>query len=303
MQNIGGQAVIEGVMMKAPGGWTVAVRDPKGTIHLKREVTKPLPKALKFPIMRGVVALWEALSIGIRALEFSAMKAADEDKPEEALTAKDMVFTMVAAFLLAAGLFIALPLLAAKLLGMVLPIVKESNLAFNLADGLVRVVVFVLYVYVIGLWADMRRVFEYHGAEHKVIHAYESGKGMTIDAIRSFSPIHPRCGTSFLMIVMAVSILVFSFIPKDWPMAYKFLSRLVLIPLIAGVSYETLKLSAKLCNNPIIKFFMMPGLLMQRLTTREPDDKQIEVALTALNEALAFEGADKAEICSTSSHQ
>lgn len=146
------------------------------------------------------------------------------------------------------------------------------------------------YVYVVSLWKDMRRIFEYHGAEHKVIFAYEAKTGMTLDEIRPFGTYHPRCGTSFLFIVMIMSILIFSLIPKDWSFYWKFGSRVVLIPLIAGISYETLKLSAKMTTNPVIRFLIAPGLLLQRITTKEPDDSQVEVALRALQEVLPETG-------------
>jgi uncharacterized protein YqhQ len=170
--------------------------------------------------------------------------------------------------------------------------VSTSSLMFNLVDGVIRVIVFLLYIIIIGMWKEMRRIFEYHGAEHKVIHAYEDGKELTMQNIKHHSPLHPRCGTSFLLIVMVISIFTFSFIPQYWPFLYKFLSRLVLIPLIAGLSYEFLKLSAKMEHNRIFHMLIQPGLLLQRLTTREPDEAQIEVALKALQEVLIFEEAN-----------
>jgi uncharacterized protein YqhQ len=174
MKDIGGQAVIEGVMMKSQKGWTVAVRDPNGEIHLKREPLKKLPKLLRLPLLRGVVALWHAL--------------------EEPISNTAMALTIAASILLGIGLFIILPLYIAKLLGIVLPAVDQSSLLFNLADGIARVLVFLLYMVLIGLWSEMRRVFEYHGAEHKVIHAYETGKDIDVQSARRFSPRHPRCG-------------------------------------------------------------------------------------------------------------
>ncbi|MDP2168779.1 MAG: DUF1385 domain-containing protein [Thermodesulfovibrionales bacterium] len=291
-KNIGGQAVIEGVMMKSPKGWTVAVRDQKGEVHLKRE---PLPephRALMLPVLRGVVALYHALSLGIRALEFSAGKAYEgsaggEDKP---MSRAAIALTMAFAFVLGVGLFILLPLYATKLLGLVLHQVTEQAVIFNLVDGLARVAVFLLYIRLIGLWADVARVFQYHGAEHKVIHAYEQGRELVPDNVMDLSPLHPRCGTSFLLIVMLVSIAVFSFIPQSWPFLYKFLSRLVLMPLIAGLSYELLKISSAMKDNPLMRLLILPGLTLQRLTTREPDRSQIEVAIRALEEVLSFEG-------------
>ena len=163
---------------------------------------------------------------------------------------------------------------------------------FNFVDGLIRVFLFILYIVGIGLWKEMRRIFEYHGAEHKVIHAYENGNELLVQNIKKYSPLHPRCGTSFLLIVMIISIFTFSFIPQAWPFLYKFLSRLIFIPLIAGISYEILKLSAKMEHNFIMHLLIQPGLLLQRLTTREPDESQIEVAVKALQEVLKFEDAN-----------
>jgi uncharacterized protein YqhQ len=292
MKNIGGQAVIEGVMMKSRLGWTVAVRDPRGEVHLKREPLRELPRALRLPFLRGVVALYHALAIGIKALEFSASKAHDEEKEEKPISKAAITATIGFSILLGIVLFILVPLYATKLIALGLPSVDESSLMFNLADGLVRVLVFFLYVLLIGLWGEMRRVFEYHGAEHKVIHAYEAGRGLDINSAREFSTRHPRCGTSFLMIVMVISIIVFSLIPQPWTLLYKFLARVVLIPAIAGISFEILKLSAKMKDNPVVGMLVMPGIMLQRLTTREPDDGQLEVAVTALEEVLAMEDGE-----------
>lgn len=294
MENIGGQAVIEGVMMKSAKGWTVAVRDQKGEIHIKKEVLKRLPGVLRLPFIRGVVALYDALAIGIRAIEFSASKAYSDvsEKPMSPLT---IASTIIFAAIIGIGLFIFLPLYLTKLMGLVFGQIASSSFIFNLTDGVIRVVFFLLYVFVIGLWKDMRRIFEYHGAEHKVIHAYEAGRELEVENVRPFSPHHPRCGTSFLLIVMAMSILIFSFIPQSWPFSGKFLSRLVLIPVIAGSSYELLRLSAKMKGNSIVSVLTMPGLMLQNLTTREPDDSQIEVAIKAVREVLLLEGKDARE--------
>ncbi len=288
MKNIGGQAVIEGVMMKAAGNWTVAVRDQSGSIHLKKEQLKPLPRFLKIPLVRGVIALFQALSIGMRAIEFSASKAYEEGE-EESLSKASIFVTILVSVLLSIALFILLPLYATKLMGLFFHGISVNSLLFNLVDGLIRVMVFILYVVIIGLWKEMARIFMYHGAEHMVIHAYEEGKELSVAGVKGYSTRHPRCGTSFLMIVMVFSILVFSFIPQHWPFAYKFLSRIILIPLIAGSSFEFLKLSAKWQHNPLMRLMILPGLMLQRLTTREPDDAQLEVALSALTEVLKLE--------------
>lgn len=294
MKSIGGQAVIEGVMMKSPSGWTVAVRDQKGDIHIKKEVLERLPRFLRLPLVRGVVGLFHALAIGIKAIEFSASKAytGEDEKPLSPLA---MASTIIFAVGIGIGLFIFLPLYLTKLMGLVVSGVEKSSFMFNLTDGIIRVLVFLLYVFAIGLWKDMRRIFEYHGAEHKVIHAYEAGRELDVESVRVFSPHHPRCGTSFLLIVMVISILVFSFVPQTWPFWGKFLSRLILIPLIAGISYELLRLSAKMKENSIIHLMILPGLLLQKLTTREPDDSQIEVAIRAVKEVLLLEEKDARE--------
>ena len=287
-KSIGGQAVIEGVMMKSPKNWTVAVRDQKGSIHLKKEKLKEIPGFLKLPVLRGVVALFHALMLGIQAIEFSASKAYEEET-EENLGKFSIAVTILVSILLGIGLFILLPLYVTKLAGLVFEGVAKNSLLFNLTDGVLRVLVFLVYVVMIGLWKEMARIFMYHGAEHKVIHAYEAGKELTLENVRDNSPLHPRCGTSFLMIVMVFSILAFSFIPQHWPFLYKFLSRIVLIPLIAGSSFEFLKFSSKWSHNPLMHMLIYPGLLLQRLTTREPDDSQLEVALSALKEVLKLE--------------
>jgi uncharacterized protein YqhQ len=289
MKNVGGQAVIEGVMMKSAGNWTVAVRDQSGTIHLKEERLSPLPRFLKLPLIRGVVALFHALALGIKAIEFSASKAYNEETKETPMSKFVIAATIAVSVLLGIGLFILLPLYATKLLGLLFHGVSRSSLLFNFTDGAIRVMIFLCYVILIGVWKEMARIFMYHGAEHKAIHAYEAGMELTVENVKKYSPLHPRCGTSFLMIVMVVSILVFSFIPQGWPFLYKFLSRLVLIPFIAGSSFELLRFSAKVKDRPVMRLMIQPGLLLQRLTTREPDDAQIEVAISALSAVLKLE--------------
>jgi uncharacterized protein YqhQ len=288
MKNIGGQAVIEGVMMRSAGNWTVAVRGQGGDIHVKKERLNTLPRLLRLPFIRGVIALFQALTLGIKAIEFSANKAYEEEETKD--LGKLAVFaTILFSVVLGAGLFILLPLYATKLLGIVFHGISKNSLLFNLTDGIIRVIIFLFYIVLIGVWKEMARIFMYHGAEHKVIHAYEQGRELTVENARSFSTLHPRCGTSFLMIVMVMSILIFSVIPQYWHFMQKFLARLILIPVIAGSSFELLKLSAKLKDNPFMNLLIQPGLLLQRLTTREPDDAQIEVAIRALDEVLRLE--------------
>lgn len=294
-KNIGGQAVIEGVMMKSPKGWSVAVRGPKGDISLKTVTSKPQSKISKLPIIRGVIALFQALSIGVRAIEFSGSIAYDEDKDEVA-SPWALGISMTAAIILAIGLFKLLPLYVTTLISGISQDVSRSSFLFNLIDGLLRVGIFLLYIFAVGLWKEMRRVYEYHGAEHKVIYTYEAGEELTVENARKYKPYHPRCGTSFLLIVMALSIMVFMTIPQQWTFTEKLLSRLLLVPFIAGISYEALRFSAKMKDNPLIKMAIMPGLLLQRMTVREPDDSQIEVAIAAVKEVLKLD-APSAEAC------
>jgi uncharacterized protein YqhQ len=289
MKNIGGQAVIEGVMMKSPAGWSVAVRDAKGEINLKTVRTKKLPNFLKLPIIRGVVALFHALMIGVKAIEFSGSVAYQEQEGDKPISGWGMGLSIGFAIILAIALFKFLPLLLTTLISNIFREVSNNSLLFNFTDGFLRVGIFLFYVFIIGLWKEMRRIYQYHGAEHKVIYAYEAGEDLTVENAKKCRPYHPRCGTSFLLIVMAISIMVFLMIPKDWSFVDKLMSRIVLIPVIAGLSYEVLRFSARMKNNPIIGLIVLPGLLLQRMTVREPDESQIEVALAAMSEVLKLE--------------
>ncbi len=294
--NIGGQAILEGVMMRAPRAMAIAVRRPSGEIVVKREQMPPLSERypiVKLPILRGAVALFTSLILGIKALNFSANEALEEEVDEngeskkEELTSWALAGTMAVAFGFGIALFFFLPLYLTKLL---VPIIGDHNVVFNLVDGVIRVIIFLIYIWSIARMKDIQRVFQYHGAEHKTIFAFEAGAELTVERVKTFSRLHPRCGTSFLLIVMLVSIAVFSLIPKAWPFVYKALSRVVLLPLIAGISYEFLKWSAKNDQHPLVKLVITPGLALQRLTTREPDDDQIEVAIRSVKEALDENG-------------
>lgn len=294
MKNIGGQAVIEGVMMKSPSGWSVAVRNPQGGINLKTVRTKKMPALFKMPVIRGVVALFHALMIGVKAIEFSGSvaykdKAGSGSEGQKPVSAWSMGLSIGFAVILAIALFKFLPLLLTTLAGNVFDGIARSSLLFNLIDGIIRVIIFFSYIFAIGLWKEMRRVYEYHGAEHKVIHAYEAGDDLTVENAKKYKPFHPRCGTSFLLIVMVISIMVFMLIPKEWSFVDKLISRIILIPVVAGMSYEILRFSAKMKNNSLMGLIILPGLLLQRMTVREPDESQIEVALAAMNEVLRLE--------------
>ena len=297
---VGGQAVIEGVMMRAPRAVAIAVRRADGEIVVKKELVVPLSERfpiVKLPIIRGAVALFTSLVIGIKALNFSATEAMTEDEKEQEsaknkekgkeggsdLSSWAMAGTMTIAFGFGICLFFLFPLYLTKLLT---PVIGDNNIVFNLVDGVIRVIVFLLYIWAISRMEDIQRVFQYHGAEHKSIFAFEAGDELSVENVRRYSRLHPRCGTSFLLIVMLVSIAVFSLIPKLWPFYLKAGSRIVLLPMIAGISYEFLKWSATHENHPLVKMIITPGLALQRLTTREPDDSQLEVAIRAMNEAL-----------------
>lgn len=287
--NIGGQAVLEGVMMRAPRAMAIAVRRPSGEIVVRREATPPLSERypiVRLPIIRGAVALFTSLIMGMRALNFSANEAIEEEdgeKQKEELTSWALAGTMAVAFGFGIALFFFLPLYLTRLL---VPVIGDNNIIFNLVDGVIRVIVFLLYIWSISRMKDIQRVFQYHGAEHKTIFAFEAGAELSLENVKPFSRLHPRCGTSFLLIVMLVSIVVFSMIPKAWPFAAKAFSRIVLLPLIAGISYEFLKWSAKNDQHPLVRLVITPGLALQRMTTREPDDEQIEVAIRSVKEAL-----------------
>lgn len=294
--NIGGQAVIEGVMMRSPHAFTVAVRHggrPDADIVVLKERIEPIGDRFPFfkkRVIRGTAALFEALWLGIRALNFSANEAFEsETGKKERIGTPAMIGTLAVAVIFGLGLFLALPLLLTSLLGTKVVAVAESSVLFNLTDGVMRAALFLGYVSSISLMKDIRRVFEYHGAEHKAIAAWEAGEELTVENVRLRPKIHPRCGTSFLLIVIALSIIMFSFIPGDWPVWAKGVSRLALLPIIAGSAYEFIRYSAKRRGRPILEALILPGLWLQGLTTREPSDDQIEVAVRALKEALAME--------------
>jgi uncharacterized protein YqhQ len=290
--DIGGQAVIEGVMMRAGHVWTVAVRTPEKDIVVKKEDIAELPKILKKPLVRGVIALYQSLSIGIKALLYSAEASGHETEKPSSFS---LAMTVVVSFVIGIGLFLFLPLYSTKLLGILFQSINDSSLIFNFVDGVIRVFIFLAYILAITLSKDIRRVFQYHGAEHMAVNAHEDGVELEPEVVEGYSVLHTRCGTSFLLIVMMMSILVFSLIPKDWPFIEKFLSRIVLIPLIAGSSYEFVKYSSKKMHVPIVRIMATPGLWLQTLTTGIPSHDQIEVAIRALKEVLKVDSGNTAE--------
>ena len=312
--NVGGQAVIEGVMMRAPRSMTVAVRTPGGEIVMKRDPLTLLSdrfKFVKWPILRGTITLFSALALGMKALSFSANCALEEENKKAASEVCEIAKektnkmsdwaiggTMVLSVGLGLLLFFYLPLYLTQLMKNIMPLTQSSSIVFNLVDGVIRIGLFLLYITGISMMKDIKRVFEYHGAEHKSIFTYEAGEELTVENARKYPTLHPRCGTSFLLIVMVLSILVFSFIPKESAFYVKALSRLVLIPLVAGLSYEFIRFSAKKKGNALINALIQPGLWLQRVTTSEPSDDQLEVALSALREALVMENEGKQEVSS-----
>lgn len=293
--NVGGQAVIEGVMMRSPGSFAIAVRKPNGEIATLVEPLRALSersRLFKLPIIRGVITLISALFLGVKALNFSADMALEEEEGKE--KNKEMgswAMGLTVAFSLGLGilLFFVLPLYLTKLLKTIIPTVGSSELAFNLVDGIIRIVIFIVYILGISMMKDIKRVFQYHGAEHKSIYVFEAGEELTVENARKYSSLHPRCGTSFLLTVMLVSILVFSLLPHEMPFWKIALSRLIFIPLIAGLSYEFIRYSGKKIGSRGMAVLMAPGLWLQKLTTREPSDDQLEVALVSLKEAIKNE--------------
>jgi uncharacterized protein YqhQ len=288
---IGGQAVIEGVMMRSLSGYAVAVRQPSGGVAIKKDtlvsITKKYP-ILKTPVLRGSVVLIQSLILGIRALNYSAAASTEGAEGEEEISNWAIAGSMAMALLLAVGLFILAPLGLTSLIKKFL-YPAMSNFEYNLIDGVIRAVFFFVYVYAISFMEDIKRVFQYHGAEHKTVYTFEANEELTVENARGKSTLHPRCGTSFLMFVMAISILVFSLIPSTAHFVVKFGARVVLIPLIAGLAYEVIRFSARHLKSRLCRALITPGLWLQRITTKEPDDKQLEIAIIALKEALVYD--------------
>jgi uncharacterized protein YqhQ len=287
---IGGQAVLEGVMMRGPSAWSVAVRKPDGDIaEINRPISSLLARhrLLRLPVIRGVIALGESLAIGFRALAISANYAAQEEgddsgEPARELTRAQIVF----AFAIAIGFALLLFKVSPALISNWLPV---GDTWFVIVEGLIRVAIFVGYLSLISLWPDLRRVFEYHAAEHKAINAYEAGDPLEPNAVQRHSLIHVRCGTSFLLYVMVIAIFVFALFGRpDW--YWLIVTRIAALPLIAGLAYEVIRFAGKHPHNPILRAILAPGLLLQRLTTRAPSLDQIEVSIRALREVLRLEG-------------
>jgi uncharacterized protein YqhQ len=296
---VGGQAVIEGVMMRTPYAYAVAVRRANGSIEVKREGVRRLSsiwKPLSWIVIRGFAVLIQSLVLGIRTLNYSfnvAMMDLEPKSQERSNAQKSeaewlpVLISMGAAAVVAVLLFILAPLWITTWLRQYYGVI-QNWVVFNLVDGLIRVVFFLAYILLVSTLKDIRRVFQYHGAEHKVVYTWEAGEELTIQNARLKSTLHPRCGTSFLLFVMVVSIIVFS-IAKFHAFWAIFLSRVVLIPLISGLSYELIRFSASRCQRGFFRLIVLPGLALQRITTKEPSDDQLEVAIHALLQALELD--------------
>jgi uncharacterized protein YqhQ len=286
---IGGQAVLEGVMMRGPSNWSVAVRKPDGDIaQVSQPIVSPMTRhwVLRLPVIRGVIALGESLAIGFRALAISANYAAQEEGEDGEVTTELTRGQLIFAFAIAIGFAVLLfkvgPALLTDWIGI------EAGW-FVIVEGLIRVTVFVIYLALISLLPDLRRVFQYHAAEHKAINAYEAGEELEPARVQKFSLIHPRCGTAFLLWVMVIAIFVFAFFGRPtwyWLIA----TRILLLPVIAGIAYELIRFAGKHTGNRILMTLLAPGLWLQRLTTREPTLDQLEVSIRALREVLEREG-------------
>jgi uncharacterized protein YqhQ len=287
---VGGQAIIEGVMMRGSDRVAMAVRKPDGGIALKCTPFKSIVKRFKIlntPVFRGAIILIESLFLGVKALSFSGdIAMAEENKNNGKTPAAKSIWndiwmgaTILFSLSLGIAFFFYLPLILTDLMGV------SSGWAFNLVDGVIRLALFLGYIYLISLWKEIKRVFEYHGAEHKSIFAHENNQPLTPAAAKPYTTLHPRCGTSFLLIVMVVSVLVFMFLGKPESIADRFI-RIAFVPVIGGISYELIKLSTKASKYRFFRAFILPGLWLQKITTNEPDEMQLEVAMVALKCAI-----------------
>ena len=289
--SIGGQAVLEGVMMRSPNYYATSVRNDKGNIVVQLKKVKKYPAFFKLPFVRGIVNLIDMMVIGIKSLTWSANQISDDE--DEKLSNFQITLTLFVSIGFAILLFVALPYFLSTITG-----VKEevSPILFNLIDGIIKIAVFIIYIYAISMIKDIKRVFEYHGAEHKTVYCYESGKPLTVKNVKKYSTKHPRCGTSFILIVLLISIAVFSLIPSIMTWIFPsfislpfflrkvmlFIIRILFLPLVASISYELLRFSGKHSKNKLVGIISYPGLLLQYITTKEPDNKQIEVAIKSM---------------------
>jgi len=299
---VGGQAVMEGVMMRAPHSYCVAVRKPNGEIVTEEQAIPRMSEKyplFKYPVLRGLGTLGQAMMLGYRALKFSANTALDDgtQQAEGKKPAEISSWMMTANLIFSLGVFIFLykfiPLFLATQLGKHVPSLS-GRFATNMMDGVIRMVIFLAFLFLLSLMKDIRRVFEYHGAEHKVVFNYESGQPVTVENAQRFVTFHPRCGTSFLLVVMAISMVCYALLPIDGFLP-RFLARIALLPFIAGISYELIRFAAKR-QGTMMGLLTAPGLWLQRVTTKPPDDTQAAVAIHALEGAMALEGQQGGEL-------
>lgn len=276
-------------MMRGKHYWSLAVRTPANEIVCQKHELKSLATRyplLNKPIIRGIVALIETLSLGYKALTFSANLAMGQE--EEQISGREMAISLVVALVLVIGLFMVLPFYLTRLAGTA----TSNHFLFTLAEGGIRITIFIGYIFAVSRIKDIRRVFEYHGAEHKSIHALEAGAPLTPESVTKYSPLHVRCSTSFLLVVLVLAIVAFSFLPTS-NVFLRIAGKLILIPLIAGTSYELIKFASLHEDSMLMKLVMAPGLWLQRLTTKEPDKEQIEVAICALKEIIEAEAVEE----------
>ena len=281
---VGGQAVIEGVMMRSKNFWSLAVRRPDKTIStrvFKNSSITVNNKFLNLPFIRGVVNLVGSMALGFRALSYSVNEATEEDIH---FSKKEMTIAIVIAVIFAVGVFFVLPTLIGRSFSSYFP----NTIVYNLLEGLVRIALFLGYILLVSQLRDIKRIFQYHGAEHKTIQAYENDEDIKLDNVRKYTTVHVRCGTSFLLIVMVVAIFVFSLLGRP-PLPLRILYRVLLIPVIAGISYELIKLAGRFSRYRIVNILFYPGLLLQKITTREPDDSQLEVAMSSFKRVIEAE--------------
>jgi uncharacterized protein YqhQ len=302
---VGGQAVIEGVMMRAPHAYCVAVRKPSGEVVTETGgLLRPSEKRRiwKYPLLRGLGALGQALALGIRALKFSAnmaMEEGDAAQPKDKPGKKTEIspWLMAANLVFSVGFFLFLykfvPLFLATQLKKVLPVVA-NHFVFNFVDGVIRLLLFLGFLLLVSSWSEIQRVFDYHGAEHKVVFNFESRRPVTVENARTFTTLHPRCGTSFLVLVMLISMAVYTLVPVQ-SFGMRLLVRIALLPLIAGASFELIRFAARR-QGTLWAAMVKPGLWLQKITTRPPSDDQLEVSIRALNEAMALEQARGGEL-------
>jgi len=290
LETVGGQAIMEGVMMKSAHFYATSIRLPNGTIetevHPFRSILEKHP-FLKKPVLRGIFLLFETMILGIKTLLHSANKT--QEKEEDKLTTWQTVWILIVSISMSVGLFVLLPLLLTYLVKWAVTLVDQSSILFNLVDGIFKISVFLAYVYFASLMPEIARVFQYHGAEHKSIWTWESDKELTVDKARPYTTLHPRCGTSFLVFVLVISVFIFSLVPTNLPWYVNFFWRVPLIPVIAGIGYEVLKASARYSCSWWMKILIWPGLQVQRITTKQPDDSQLEVGLESLKAVIKAE--------------